>query len=441
MELSYVVCRLRAGKRLWSVLQNSVGVRGCSWYTLFDSVVKEKRGSRFHRPAVCGIERLYGCSKLYRFLTTDASQATLASVSPVFSVIKFDGAGNIMSFERKKTELYQELGLQARDLRFQHLISINSRNKKIILRLESLKAVITSEYLLILDYRNLNLEHWLFRELAPQLAGEGQLVTYSLPFEFRALEAILQHRISTLQGRLQFLQPYILETLEALVDPKLLSIDRSKLHILLQNGKSLSELETDIKVFKEAILEILDEDELIEELCLTKRTDPQAHEESASRIDHAEEMELLLENYYRQAEDLANAARELRVLIDDSESVIFINLDSHRNVMMRLNLQLTMGTFSLSLFGLIGVAFGMNLESSFEENPQVFWLVTGIMFLGSGLIWRRLLSFLGRHLEPSLPPPVPSLLKRPYPFSGRVETRNGHKVEGFTSSWSSATNK
>lgn len=35
--------------------------------------------------------------------------------------------------------------------------------------------------------------------------------------------------------------------------------------------------------------------------------------------------------------------------------------------MMRLNLQLTMGTFSLSLFGLIGVAFGMNLESTLEE--------------------------------------------------------------------------
>uniref|UniRef100_A0A8D0EWG7 Magnesium transporter n=1 Tax=Strix occidentalis caurina TaxID=311401 RepID=A0A8D0EWG7_STROC len=307
---------------------------------------------------------------------------------------------------KKKTELYQELGLQARDLRFQHLMSIATRNNRIIVRMEFLKAVITPEFLLILDYRNLNLEHWLFNELASQLAGEGQLVTYSLPFEFRAIEAILQYRISKLQGRLNTLQPQILETLEALVDPKLLSVDRSKLHILLQNGKSLSELETDLKVFKETILEILDEEELIEELCLSKWTDPQVFEESASGIDHAEEMELLLENYYRQAEDLANEARELRVLIDDSESIIFINLDSHRNVMMRLNLQLTMGTFSLSLFGLIGVAFGMNLESSLEEDPRIFWLVTGIMFLGSGLIWRRLLSFLGRHLEPPLPPHV-----------------------------------
>lgn len=48
---------------------------------------------------------------------------------------------------------------------------------------------------------------------------------------------------------------------------------------------------------------------------------------------------------------------------------IFLSISplSHRNVMMRLNLQLTMGSFSLTLFGLIGVAFGMNLSSTFEE--------------------------------------------------------------------------
>ena len=37
---------------------------------------------------------------------------------------------------------------------------------------------------------------------------------------------------------------------------------------------SLSELETDIKMFKETLLKILDEEEMIEELCLTKWTDP-----------------------------------------------------------------------------------------------------------------------------------------------------------------------
>ncbi|XP_048472588.1 magnesium transporter MRS2 homolog, mitochondrial isoform X2 [Rhincodon typus] len=342
----------------------------------------------------------------WRYRSTDSSQTTLVSVIPVFSVMRYDSAGNVSFFERKKTELYQELGLQARDLRFQHLTSINTRNNCIILRMEIIKAVITPEHLLILDYRQSNLEQWLLKDLALQLTGEGHLVTYSLPFEFRAIEAILQHRINFLQSKLNELQPQILETLEALVDHKQLSIDRSKLHVLLQASKNLSELETDIKVFKETLLEVLDEEKQIEELCLSKWNEQHVCDQSITGINPAEEMELLLESYYRQAEDLANSARELKVLIDDSESIIFINLDSHRNVMMRLNLQLTMGTFSVSLFGILGVAFGMNLESSFEEDPRLFWLITGIMFLGSGLMWRRLLSFLGRHLEPSTPPPV-----------------------------------
>nr|KAF6397361.1 magnesium transporter MRS2 [Rousettus aegyptiacus] len=325
------------------------------------------------------LPRLAG--EMHRFITSDVSQATLASVAPVFTVY--------------------------------------------------LKAVITPECLLILDYRNLNLEQWLFRELPSQLAGEGQLVTYPLPFEFRAIEALLQYWISTLQGKLSILQPLILDTLEALVDPKHSSVDRSKLHILLQNSKSLSELETDIKIFKESILEILDEEELLEELCLTKWSDPQVFEKSSTGIDHAEEMELLLENYYRLAEDLSNAARELRVLIDDSQSIIFINLDSHRNVMMRLNLQLTMGTFSLSLFGLMGVAFGMNLESSLEEDHRVFWLITGIMFMGSGLIWRRLLSFLGRQLEAPLPPMMASLPKKTLQANRSLEMKHSFRPDGL----------
>lgn len=390
---------------------------------------------------LCGPGRLRVAGEVHRLRTSDVSQATLASVAPVFTVTKFDKQGNVTSFEKKKTELYQELGLQARDLRFQHVMSITVRNNRIIMRMEYLKAVITPECLLILDYRNLNLEQWLFRELPSQLSGEGQLVTYPLPFEFRAIEALLQYWINTLQGKLSILQPLILETLDALVDPKHSSVDRSKLHILLQNGKSLSELETDIKIFKESILEILDEEELLEELCLSKWSDPQVFEKSSAGIDHAEEMELLLENYYRLADDLSNAARELRVLIDDSQSIIFINLDSHRNVMMRLNLQLTMGTFSLSLFGLMGVAFGMNLESSLEEDHRIFWLITGIMFMGSGLIWRRLLSFLGRQLEAPLPPMMAPLPKKTLLADRSMELKNSLRLDGLGSGRGILTNR
>ncbi|XP_011818167.1 PREDICTED: magnesium transporter MRS2 homolog, mitochondrial isoform X1 [Colobus angolensis palliatus] len=393
---------------------------------------------------LCGPGRLRVAGEVHRLRTSDVSQATLASVAPVFTVTKFDKQGNVTSFEKKKTELYQELGLQARDLRFQHVMSITVRNNRIIMRMEKYSLLLEAVASILqnsVSFMERQTEQWLFRELPSQLSGEGQLVTYPLPFEFRAIEALLQYWINTLQGKLSTLQPLILETLDALVDPKHSSVDRSKLHILLQNGKSLSELETDIKIFKESILEILDEEELLEELCLSKWSDPQVFEKSSAGIDHAEEMELLLENYYRLADDLSNAARELRVLIDDSQSIIFINLDSHRNVMMRLNLQLTMGTFSLSLFGLMGVAFGMNLESSLEEDHRIFWLITGIMFMGSGLIWRRLLSFLGRQLEAPLPPMMASLPKKTLLADRSMELKNSLRLDGLGSGRSILTNR
>lgn len=56
---------------------------------------------------------------------------------------------------------------------------------------KSLKAVVTPESLMVLDFRGLGLERWLVLDLAPQLASQ----THSLPFEFRALEAILQHKV------------------------------------------------------------------------------------------------------------------------------------------------------------------------------------------------------------------------------------------------------
>lgn len=56
---------------------------------------------------------------------------------------------------------------------------------------QSLKAIVTPESLLVLDFRGLSLERWLVLELAPQLASQA----HSLPFEFRALEAILQHKV------------------------------------------------------------------------------------------------------------------------------------------------------------------------------------------------------------------------------------------------------
>ena len=75
----------------------------------------------------------------------------------------------------------------------------------------------------------------------------------------------------------------------------------------------------------------------------------------------------ILHTSHSQAENILSEIQKLQELIDQSESVILINLDSQRNIMLRLGLQLEMGMFSAAISGLIGMAFGMNLQSSLEE--------------------------------------------------------------------------
>lgn len=72
-----------------------------------------------------------------------------------------------------------------------HKFSIDAYIYPINVTFQTLKAIVTPQSLLVLDFRGLGLERWLVLDLASQLASQ----THSLPFEFRALEAILQHKV------------------------------------------------------------------------------------------------------------------------------------------------------------------------------------------------------------------------------------------------------
>ena len=60
--------------------------------------------------------------------------------------------------------------------------------------------------------------------------------------------------------------------------------------------------------------------------------------------------------------------------------------------MLRLSLQLEMGTFSAAISGLIGMAFGMNLNSSLEEVRSL-----QIRTLNMSVCFSEYLRLLGMH--------------------------------------------
>jgi magnesium transporter len=91
-----------------------------------------------------------------------------------------------------------------------------------------------------------------------------------------------------------------------------------------------------------------------------------------------QQLEDLLENYFAQIDHAFNKMKALDEFVGSTEDYINIDLDSHRNQLIQIDLLLSFGMFITSLFTLITGVFGMNLNSGLQEDPHVFDEVTGI---------------------------------------------------------------
>jgi hypothetical protein len=73
----------------------------------------------------------------------------------------------------------------------------------------------------------------------------------------------------------------------------------------------------------------------------------------ARRVDQHEEVELLLETYIKQTQQLINEVNEMQQSIQVTEEYMQIQLDRSRNQIMRFTLVLTISAFGTSMGGLL----------------------------------------------------------------------------------------
>lgn len=204
----------------------------------------------------------------------------------------------------------------------------------------------------------------------------------SLPFEFRALESILISVTSSLQSELDVLEGPVNKLLGDLEDSVDIeeSVNGEKLRDLLKFSKKLAKFEQDVLSIRDALEEVLDNDEDLVALYLT---DKKKGKQRACQ-DH-EEAELLLEAYFKQTEEIAAKTSTLRRHIRSTEDIMQLMLDVSRNSLMWYDIRLTIFTLSASVVSGLGALLGMNLRNYFEHDPYAFGLVSGFALLsGAG---------------------------------------------------------
>ncbi|GKT96234.1 LOW QUALITY PROTEIN: inner membrane magnesium transporter Mrs2 [Colletotrichum tofieldiae] len=264
----------------------------------------------------------------------------------------------------------------ARDLRkidSSNLPHILVRQSAILLNLLHLKVLIKKDRVLLFDVYGSKTSYpqsAFMYDLQGKLKQKNvQGGVNGLPYEFRALEAVLTSVTSELEADFESVRDPVIRVLSELED----DIDRHKLRILLILSKRVSTFEQKAKLVRDAIEELLEADDDLAAMYLTEK----AHDLYRGVDDHTE-VELLLESYNKLCDEIVQEAQNLVSGIRNTEEMdrsIRAILDANRNALMLLDLKFSVGTLGLAMGTFLAGLYGMNLENFIEDT---YWGFAGV---------------------------------------------------------------
>ncbi|KAK6460809.1 mitochondrial MRS2-like protein [Scheffersomyces coipomensis] len=316
----------------------------------------------------------------------------------------FNGDGEMISYgkDMKKSEFMKVYNLAARDFRkitrhqntnnnttninIEIVPSIVTRADSILLNLLHIRALIKHDTVVVFDNvrsstggsrLNKSHSHSIFlNDLRDRLKAKD---SESLPYELRALETILVHVMSNLTTEMKVHKTVLQNILQGLED----SIERVKLRYLLIQSKKLAQFNQKAVLIRDLIDDLLEQDDELNSLYLSD-----SHKGLEREGNNHEEVELLLESYYKTSDEIVQTVGNLRSQIRTTEEIINIILDSNRNEMMLLGLKFSIGLLSLGIALYVSALYGMNLENFIEESDGGFELICLISVIGLLILLR-----------------------------------------------------
>ncbi|GJN67326.1 magnesium ion transporter [Purpureocillium lilacinum] len=317
--------------------------------------------------------------------TNRRMMAAKAALEPRLRCTEVDENGKVILVdgEFKKTELIAKYGLLPRDLRkidSSNLPHILIRPSAILLNLLHLKVLIKHDRVLLFDVYGSKTSYpqsAFMYDLQGKLQQKPSQGSNGLPYEFRALEAVLTSVTSEMEADFEAVREPVMHILSELED----DIDREKLRILLILSKRVSTFEQKAKLVRDALEELLEADDDLAAMYLSEKQ----HDLYRGLDDHTE-IEMLLESYNKLTDEIVQEAGNLVSGIRNTEEIVRAILDANRNALMLLDLKFSVGTLGLAMGTFLAGLYGMNLENFIEETNWGFGAVTGVSSIFSLIV-------------------------------------------------------
>jgi len=195
-------------------------------------------------------------------------------------------------------------------------------------------------------------------------------------FEHIILESSLDNVVKKFKRHLELMKP----ALDALLHKIAEDPGTHNLRNLLAFRKSLSEFEQKVGQCQRLVRSLMANDEDLVGFYLTHKN---------REITEHDHMELLLESYQADFEEIESEIKTFKDMIEDTNQFISGHMDSVRNNLIRMGLQMEMAAVALGSGAVAGGVFGMNLVHGLESDPAAFWVTIGgistimtVIFLG-----------------------------------------------------------
>ena len=315
----------------------------------------------------------------------------------------FNSKGDITAVSKKypKMQFLKENHLYPRDLRKIDTSSIDvipmimiRPSHAILVNLLYIKAIIQQDSVMVFDTSNPEVASKLgmfMYDLEQKLKSNSTHAT-SMPYEFRALESILVSVMSFLEAEIRLYIKQCGIVLSELED----QVDRKKLQELLIRLKQLLSFHQKAVLIRDVLEDLLENDEDLAGMYLSQpKQKPQQHTQWSKEIldskvdedlENYEDLEMILESYYRQCDEFVQQAGSLLNDIKATEDIVNIILDANRNSLMLFELKVTVYTLGITVATLVPAFYGMNLKNYIEESNLgfgavvVFSIIQGALF-------------------------------------------------------------
>lgn len=379
-------------------------------------------------------------SFMHSTISAGAKSTTKKKIVPGSkSWLKVDAEGVATMLHADKYRLTHKLGVQTRDLRVMdpnlattYPSAILCREKALVVNLEHIKAIITRSYVLIMNpdeelvvpfITELKLKlttpqsTYVSSSFAVLPDPEGKLQGYNIPgfnppFELKALEICLESISSYYDRLVSDLEAVAYPALDALTS----KVSSGNLEHVRRVKNRLVRLTTRVETVREVLEKFLNDDEDMHDMNLTAKEQdrleqlrekeqslvgtPRSRRSSRSSSDSEEEeeeiaeVEMILEAYFMHLDNTYNRLQTLNEYIQDTEDLVNLKLDQHRNQLIAIDLLLTGFMTSMAVITAVAGIFGQNLNSGLEETPGTFVQVTVSACVGGVILFASFVVFL-----------------------------------------------